>query len=201
MFKKFSPSTDIAGQTPVKSSVQRGIRTAILSQWKIEPETLEALWPKKEGLVHVKCREHVSIYTLHGEPLVVQHFDGPFYPTLRVLHKCTLFLCYPFIADRTRLVDPYILPKVGIDRGAIRYLLAGAPMMCPGLTSKGGWLPPAEEALPAGTAVAIYAEGKDHAVGVGLLKLGTEEIRQVNKDVGVELAMYLGDELWAHKAL
>ena len=32
--------------------------------------------------------------------------------------------------------DPFLLPKVGIDRGAIRFLLAGAPMMCPGLTSK-----------------------------------------------------------------
>lgn len=105
------------------------------------------------------------------------------------------------IADLSRALDPYILPKVGIDRGAIRYLLAGAPMMCPGLTSKGGWLPPAEEALPAGTAVAIYAEGKDHAVGVGLLKLGTEDMRRINKDVGVELAMYLGDDLWAHKTL
>lgn len=38
----------------MKSSVQRQIRTAVLSQWKIEPETLEVVWPKKEGLVHVK---------------------------------------------------------------------------------------------------------------------------------------------------
>jgi Pre-PUA-like domain len=51
---RFTPSTDIAGHTPVKSSVQRAIRAAVLSQWKIEPETLEAVWPKKEGLVHVK---------------------------------------------------------------------------------------------------------------------------------------------------
>ncbi|KAG6919965.1 hypothetical protein DXG01_013314 [Tephrocybe rancida] len=197
MFKKFSPSTDIAGQTPVKSSVQRGIRAAVLAQWKIEPETLEAIWPKKEGLVHVKCfrdhltttvptrsREHVSIYTVHGEPLFIQHFDGPYYPTLRLLHKY-----------------PYVLPKVGIDRGAIRFLLAGAPMMCPGLTSKGGYLPPADAALPAGAAVAIHAEGKEHAVGIGSLKIGTEDIRRINKDVGVELTTYLGDDLWALKSL
>ena len=37
----------------------------------------------------VDSRDHISIYTLHGEPLFFQHFDGPFYPTLRVLHKCT----------------------------------------------------------------------------------------------------------------
>lgn len=51
---RFQPSTDIASQTQVKSSISRSIRAAVLSQWKIEPETLEAIWPKKEGLVHVK---------------------------------------------------------------------------------------------------------------------------------------------------
>jgi PUA domain protein len=92
--------------------------------------------------------------------------------------------------------DPSCLPKVGIDRGAIRFLLAGAHMMCPGMTSKGGYLPPAEDALPAETAVAIFAEGKENAVGVGITKLSTEEMRKVNKGVGVETMTYLGDDLW-----
>lgn len=52
-------------------------------------------------------------------------------------------------------------------------------MMCPGLTSPGGSLPPADLALPAETAVAIFAEGKEHAAGMGILKMGTEEIRKV----------------------
>ncbi|KAH8833539.1 hypothetical protein DL96DRAFT_1577407 [Flagelloscypha sp. PMI_526] len=184
MFKKFSPSTDIAGQTPVKSSVQRTIRANILSQWKIEPETLEAIWPKKEGLVHVKCREHLSIYTVHNEPIVFQHFDGPLYPTLRLLHKY-----------------PYILPKVVVDRGAIRFLLAGAAMMAPGFTSKGGWLPPPEEAVPVDAAVAIHAEGKEHAMGIGITKMGTEDIKKVTKGVAVDTTTYLGDDLWALPSL
>ncbi|EAU88246.2 malignant T cell amplified sequence 1 [Coprinopsis cinerea okayama7 len=74
-------------------------------------------------------------------------------------------------------------------------------MMCPGLTSKGGWLPPAEEALPAGAVVAIHAEGKEHAVGIGVTKLSTEDIKRINKDVGVETIAYLGDDLWALKSL
>ncbi|KAI0721571.1 hypothetical protein C8T65DRAFT_705135 [Cerioporus squamosus] len=150
MFKKFQPSTDVSGQVSVKSSVQRNIRASILSQWKINPETFEQIWPKKEPLTLVKCREHISIYTLHGEPLFFQHFDGPFFPTLRLLHKY-----------------PSILPMVRVDRGAIRFLLAGAHMMC-----------------------------KEHAAGIGLTKLGTEEIRKVNKGVGVETVTYLGDDLW-----
>ncbi|KXN82601.1 Translation machinery-associated protein 20 [Leucoagaricus sp. SymC.cos] len=63
---------------------------SILSQWRIEPETLEAIWPKKEGLVLVKCRDHISIYTVNSEPLFFQHFDEAFFPILRVLHKCHL---------------------------------------------------------------------------------------------------------------
>jgi hypothetical protein len=51
---RFQPTTDISGQTTVKSSIQRGIRSAILSSWKIDAETLEEIWPKKESIVHVK---------------------------------------------------------------------------------------------------------------------------------------------------
>jgi PUA domain protein len=86
---------------------------------------------------------------------------------------------------------------VRVDRGAIRFLLSGAHMMCPGLTSAGGYLPPLDAALPAGTPIAIHAEGKDHAVGIGMTKLSTEDIRKVNKGVGVETMTYLGDDLWA----
>jgi len=94
------------------------------------------------------------------------------------------------------VTDPFVLPVVGIDRGAIRFLLQGAHMMCRGMTSKGGYLPPAESELLAGTPVALCAEGKEHAVGIGILKLSTEGIKKVNKDVGVETITYLGDDLW-----
>jgi PUA domain protein len=39
--------------------------------------------------IGLDSKEHMSIYTVHGEPLFFQHFDGPFYPTLRLLHNCT----------------------------------------------------------------------------------------------------------------
>jgi predicted RNA-binding protein (TIGR00451 family) len=38
-------------------------------------------------------------------------------------------------------VDPYLLPQVQVDSGAIRFILGGADVMCPGLTSVGGRLP------------------------------------------------------------
>ena len=101
----------------------------------------------------------------------------------------------------TVYLDPFILPRVGIDRGAIRFLLAGAHMMCPGLTSKGGYLPPADEEVAEGKAVAIFAEGKEHPCGVGLMKMSTEQMKKVNKDIGVESVTYLGDDLWSVQKL
>jgi PUA domain protein len=142
------------------------------------------------------------MYTLNSEPLFFQHFDGPFYPTLRLFHKCkpsSFDLAFP--GYRRAPIDPFILPKVGVDRGAIRFLLSGAHMMCPGLTSAGGYLPPPESEIPADTLVAIHAEGKEHAVAIGITKLRTEEMRKVNKGVGVEIATHLGDDLWALQTL
>ena len=74
-------------------------------------------------------------------------------------------------------------------------------MMCPGLTSAGGYLPPADAAVAANTPVAIYAEGKEHAAGIGITKIGTEEMKKVNKDVGVDTMHYLGDDLWVLQKL
>jgi malignant T-cell-amplified sequence len=94
-------------------------------------------------------------------------------------------------------IVPKIIPALRVDRGAIRFLLSGANMMCPGFTSKGGLLPEADAALPVGTIVAIEAEGKEHAAAVGITKLSTEDIKSINKGVAVEVLSYLGDDLWS----
>jgi predicted ribosome-associated RNA-binding protein Tma20 len=50
--------------------------------------------------------------------------------------------------------------------------------------------------VEAGTPVAIYAEDKEHAMAVGLTTLSTQEMREVNKGIGVELMHHLNDALW-----
>ena len=83
-----------------------------------------------------------------------------------------------------------------IDRGAIRFVLSGATLMAPGLTSAGGKLPDAENAVEAGQVVAVKAEGKDTVCLVGVLKVGTEEIKAQGKGVVMDEGHYLGDGLW-----
>ena len=48
-----------------------------------------------------------------------------------------------------------------MDRGAIRFVLSGANIMAPGLTSAGGKM----DDVPEGTTVAIFAEGKRSPCG------------------------------------
>jgi hypothetical protein len=55
---------------------------------------------------------------------------------------------------------PDILPKFQVDRGAIRFVLSGANIMAPGLTSAGGKM----DDVPEGTTVGIFAEGTRHPV-------------------------------------
>jgi predicted RNA-binding protein (TIGR00451 family) len=50
--------------------------------------------------------------------------------------------------------------------------------------------------VDADTPVAIFAEGKEHAMAVGLTKLSTQEMRDVNKGIGVELIHHVNDGLW-----
>ena len=54
--------------------------------------------------------------------------------------------------------DPMLLPWVQVDKGAIKFILSGANIMCPGLTSPGASLPVdlPEEANVVSTIMYIY---------------------------------------------
>lgn len=54
--------------------------------------------------------------------------------TLSFSDLCTI--CY--------FTDPFILPHQQVDKGAIKFVLSGANIMCPGLTSPGAKLYPAD---------------------------------------------------------
>ena len=69
------------------------------------------------------------------------------------------------------------------DKGAIRHIFSGSDVMAPGLTSEGGKI---DESVPLGGAVAIMAEGKVHAMGIGLMKQSGEEVKQTGKGVAIE---------------
>lgn len=96
----------------------------------------------------------------------------------------------------SRHPDPNILPHFQVDRGAIKHIMAGSDIMCrgaldtccspldllvliclccshcAGLTSPGGKM----DDVPENTPVAIMAEGKEHALGIGYTKMSTKDM-------------------------
>lgn len=144
----------------------------------------EEIMPKKEDIMLVKCHENVDLVTTAVAPyevLFFQHFSGDYLPHLKLLHK------YPFI-----------LPAHTCDIGGAKYLLSGANVMCPGLTSKGGQV---GEDIPAGAAVQVRLEGKQHAVAVGFATMSSADIRKINKGSCIDNAHYLGDDLYTMHVL
>merc|ERR1712164_52343 len=107
-----------------KSSAQRGVKSSLVEQYPMLEDIIDELMPKKTPLVVVKCQGHLQLLTVNGEILFAQQRDGPHFPTLRLLHKY-----------------PNMLPHVRVDRGAIKHVMQGAHIMCPGLTSPGADLP------------------------------------------------------------
>eukprot|EP01137_Pigoraptor_chileana_P034849 Opistho-2@28002 len=178
MFKKFDAKESIASTSLVKSSVQRGIRSSILEQMPGLEDVIDDILPKKQNIHLAKCSDHVSIVTVNNELLFFQQRDGPYFPTLRLLHKY-----------------PHILPHEQVDKGAIRFILSGAQIMCPGLTSPGAKMTP----VPTNTPVAIMCEGKEHAIAIGLTKMSTDDIAKINKGIGVDNIHFLNDGLWNAK--
>ncbi|XP_033631746.1 malignant T-cell-amplified sequence 1-like [Asterias rubens] len=179
MFKKFDEKENISGTTQVKTSVIRSIREKLLDKYPDIKDYLDQILPKKEPIKLIKCHERIEILAIAGEPVFFKQRDD-FMPTLKLLHK------YPFI-----------LPHQQVDRGAIQFVLSGANIMCPGLTSPGAKMVDTDK----DTVVAIMAEGKEHALAIGVMKMSATDIKKVNKGVGVENIHYLLDGLWQMKSI
>ena len=172
---------------------QRGIRAKVLETYPLLESHIDEILPKKSQLDLVKIPDRVSLYCLDGKPLFWQHMDDPVMPHLRVVHAY-----------------PWAFPRVRIDRGGVRFVLSGATLMVPGLTSKGGRLPGEDESgewkwgggekggeeMEAGEVVVVDAGGKENACMVGILKMGTKEMKEKKKGVGIENGHYVGDGLW-----
>ncbi|BAM79873.1 similar to PUA domain containing RNA binding protein MCT-1 [Cyanidioschyzon merolae strain 10D] len=177
MFKKFDADEQVSGQAQLKSSATRALRTAVCTQMPRFEPYVDDVVPKKARIFQVRLHNHYQLLCDEaGRVLFLQDRDGRLYPTLRLLHA------YPFM-----------LPWVQVDRGAIRHVLRGANVMCPGLTSPGGYVPPE---LAADQVVAVMAEGKARALAVGRMLLSVAQVLQQNQGVAIENVHVLGDEIW-----
>lgn len=196
MLKKFNPHEDVSSQSNMKSSGVRQLRSQLLKWYPaLDQASIDLLIPppsKRISVLVCKCNMlNVSLICLkydsyeddsptqefeEQEFLLWNHFDGPWMPTLRVLHRM-----------------PWMLPVAAIDKGATKHIATGSPVMCPGLTNDHAVMP---DGVKVGDAVAIVGEGKQSACAIGQWLMTPDEIRRVNKDVGINTMHHIGDALW-----
>lgn len=191
MFKKFQGKSEVSRSTLLKSSAQRAVRRRILDDMpdsvvsgqstaneslmltaneSLTPTDAEALAvakealldeiiPKKATLMQLKVPNECTLIcaeTGDGHALFFTHFDSCFIPTLRTVH---LF--------------PYLLPTVRVDPGAIKFILSGADIMCPGLTHPLGSVDPS---LSKDSFVTVTVYGKQHAIAIGRMLMSGSEV-------------------------
>lgn len=155
---------------------------------------IDEVLPKKGSLEAMKLPDRCTLYVLEGEPLFFQHDKSDvLLPHLKLVHRF-----------------PQGFPSIRIDRGAIRFVLSGATLMAPGLTSPGGRLPSGKggdpegldedgcwsRELEKGEPVVVTAEGKLEACAVGILVESTKIVKEKGKGPVIEEAHCLGDGLW-----
>ncbi|KAJ0078972.1 hypothetical protein Patl1_22344 [Pistacia atlantica] len=213
-------SEEVSSQNQVKASVQRKIRQSIADEYPGLEPVLDDLLPKKSPLIVCKwcvtllllllqlliSQNHLNLVLVNNVPLFFNIRDGPYMPTLRLLHQY-----------------PNIMKKLQVDRGAIRFVLAGANIMCPGLTSPGGALDEEVEAetpvvhtvLPLFLGLCYFALGHNGRgkaacscywiykdVSKGHIQLIIFSYRKaINKGIGVDNMHYLNDGLWKMERL
>ncbi|CDR94217.1 cell cycle regulator protein, putative [Babesia bigemina] len=173
MARKFS-TEDIVSQNFIKSSVQRSIKLAIVSQFPSFKGTIDAVLPKRGHIILAKCQEHLTLLLVGGDIVFFQKRDGPWIPSMRLVHKY-----------------PEMMPRMQVDKGALKFILRGSNVMCPGLTSEGGAMDDVERGE-----VVIVVDGRPHACAVGITTMSTKEIREKNKDICIENMHYLNDGIW-----
>lgn len=70
--------------------------------------------------------------------------------------------------------------------------------MAPGLISEGGRLVPG---LPEFAPVAVAAEGKKHAMAIGVLLMSSDQIASEKKGEAISVIQFMNDGIWLLKPI
>lgn len=114
----------------------------------------------------------ISLYLVDRKPLLMR-LQGMVFPTLRGL-----------------LEHPFPSRRVVVDSGAVPFVIKGADVMRPGITS-------ISDDVTAGMPVQVVEErhGKPIALGIALFDAG--EMREKNTGKVIKTLYYVGDDLWS----
>lgn len=97
-----------------------------------------------------------------GSPLPLLH-ESPIRP-----------LSLPIMLPASSSPDPLMMPRIQVDKGAIKFILGGANVMTPGvINTKGGAV---LVDLPEGAPVAVFVHEKEQPIAIGTMLMSTADM-------------------------
>lgn len=110
--------------------------------------------------------------------------------TLLIINKEPLFLFIDnqWIPSLRLLLKKLVLPKVVVDKGAIRFVVNGADIMRPGITTC--------DEFPIFSYVVIVDETLGKPIAVGQALLSSENLLKETGGKVIKNLHYIGDEFW-----
>ena len=88
MFRHFKAAEEISTTTTLKNSAVRGMKASVCSQYPAIEPFIDDIIPKKDEVKEAKGKDRVSFIVVNEEALFFRVREGPYFPTLRLLHKC-----------------------------------------------------------------------------------------------------------------
>lgn len=103
MFKRFTVEEHVSSTSQIKNSVQRSIVSQIIEQYPLLIDIIDQILPKKAMLI-AKAQENIQLVIVNNEVVFYNQNNGPFFPTLKMLHKY-----------------PIMMPRMQCDKGMLLY--------------------------------------------------------------------------------
>lgn len=113
------------------------------------------------------------IITVNNEPRFFYHEDT-LVPNLKILLKNN------------------ILKKISVDMGAVKFMIKGADLMRPGITS-------VDEEIEKDEIISIVDQIHDKPVAVGVALFSGREMYEMKEGKVIENIHYVGDDIWNYK--
>ncbi len=112
-----------------------------------------------------------KIFLLNGDILFFE-LEGRMFPSLRAV------------------LEGYVtLPSIAVDMGAVKFVVNGADVMRPGVTS----IP---DGIERGSVVAVVDERHGQPLALGIAAMSSEEMRAATSGKVVFSKHHVGDEIW-----
>ncbi len=135
------------------------------------PESLSGVIAKGDEVEVVKA-EGFKLYVVNGFPLLVEVGES-LYPTLHALLRKALKVA---------------LPRVVVDKGAVKPVSNGADVMRPGIVRY--------DEFDKGSVVVVVEETRELPLAVGVSMVSSQELEGMKKGRVIKNVHHVGDKIW-----